>query len=71
MTSNVHRESAKIYQFPTRARVDPAEYREETAQASNVATLRLPKIVVESNWYHEEAVQESKRVTDAPERPVH
>ena len=59
MTENLHRHSAKIYQFPAggcaggrRAVAMPAE---------PFAAPRVTK-AVSSAWYHDEAIQEENRV---------
>ena len=52
MNSNLNGGSAKIYQFPIKARAMPAP-----------ASVGYAYATIGSSWYHEEAVQES---THAP-----
>lgn len=53
MRANTHRESAKIYAFPTGGRAGLATHREATR-----ATLetQAPRVCYDS-WYHEEAIK--------------
>ena len=57
MSKDVPEGSAKIYQFPVRGRF-AAGHRDETksdARSQRVAT------VASSSWYHDAAIEESKR----------
>jgi hypothetical protein len=65
MTS-FHRESAKIYQFPARARRALDGQHEgtrsgENAAVTNPTALRVTDAAFGGAWYHEEAVQEADR----------
>jgi hypothetical protein len=51
MNSNLNHGPAKIYQFPTRARM-------ASASANPVAYVQA---TIGSGWYHEEAIRESTR----------
>lgn len=53
--------SAKIYQFPAQGRATVGGQRQDVRAGADVASLRLPKPVVSSGWYHEAAVQEADR----------
>jgi hypothetical protein len=61
MTTNFPAEtqqaSAKIYQFPARVRKAVDGRREETNPAVDLAAFG-------SGWYHEAAIQESKRIRE-------
>jgi hypothetical protein len=59
MTTQFHRGSANIYEFPARGRF--AETRDDANTASNPTLPRFAKTVFGSAWYHEEAVQEAER----------
>jgi hypothetical protein len=54
MTTGPVRESATIYQFPTRGR-----FAAEREEASN-ATTRYAKATFGAGWYHDEAIQEER-----------
>lgn len=56
MNGTPYRETARIYQFPVRARTAPGVAREG---AKSVIELRLPRIAVAAfdSWYHEAAVE--------------
>jgi hypothetical protein len=62
VAENVWAGSAKIYQFPVRGRAPIGGDRQDVVKASaDVASLRLPKTVAGSGWYHEAAIQEAQR----------
>jgi hypothetical protein len=66
MTTSLQRGSAKIYQFPARARPALGGYggeakSGENAPAPNLASLHFANAAFGSAWYHEEAVQEAER----------
>ncbi|MBI1205432.1 MAG: DUF2735 domain-containing protein [Rhodopseudomonas sp.] len=60
MTTNHHRESAIIYQFPVGGR---AAYRRQDGAkpASSLTQAAFDDIVVGGSWYHEEAVREAEQ----------
>lgn len=62
MAMNVQRESAKIYQFPLQPRRRPEDPRSAPKAAFDLAGVS----VVDSCWYHDEAVRSE---TATPERP--
>lgn len=58
MTTNVHRESAKIYVFPARGRFAAGEPFERTT--TDAATpSRAVSAALGSAWYHEEALRDA------------
>jgi hypothetical protein len=63
MTTNFERGSAKIYQFPVRARPALGVQREETKfndrTVLNSASLRVANVGLGEAWYHEEAIREA------------
>lgn len=61
MTADVPKTSAKIYQFPVGGRRALADKRDDNKTASEV---RSPAIMFGSGWYHDEAIQEAKRVRE-------
>lgn len=67
MSASRHQESARIYDFPKRGRAPVGSDRQDVVRtgATNVAALRLPKVVVTSGWYHEAAIQEAERAAVA------
>jgi hypothetical protein len=62
MTTSIFRESAKIYQFPVRRRNPVDVHREESKTATDLQSLRVSGDAVGSGWYHDAAIQESKRL---------
>jgi hypothetical protein len=66
MTTDFHGGSAKIYQFPARARLPLGGHREdversENRPAPNLASPRVARAAFGSAWYHDEAIQEAER----------
>jgi len=66
MTTLPNRESAKIYQFPTRPRSAPVARHEQARRfekqaTPNFASQGAPKIASAGAWYHEEAIQAAER----------
>ena len=55
MTSNLHRGSAKIYDFPARGRF-AASASHDQANAAAKPAARAPAVAFGS-WYHEEAIE--------------
>jgi hypothetical protein len=61
MTTDFSRESAKIIEFPAGGRRAVAVRRDESNLAADPAALRVSGDAFGSGWYHEAAIQESKR----------
>jgi hypothetical protein len=61
MTAYLSGESAKIIEFPAGGRRAVAARRDECSLAADPATLRVSGDAFGSGWYHESAIQESKR----------
>jgi hypothetical protein len=66
MTTNISgsagvSESATIYTFPPRGRF--ARGTDETMPAANVQVPRGVKLVTGTGWYHDEAIQQSRKDT--------
>ena len=62
MTTNFHRGSATIYQFPAKVRPDrDGAKTSENLAAPDLASLRVAHSAFGSAWYHEEAVQDAER----------
>jgi hypothetical protein len=61
MTTNSGRESAKIYQFPTRASPGGSGLRGKTKVAADLKTVQLPEVSFGSGWYHEAAIRDADR----------
>ena len=64
MTPSSPRESAKIYQFPTRTRPPAGGHRE--AFAREVASIgpRYATVTFGGGWYHDTAIEEAGRVLE-------
>jgi hypothetical protein len=60
MTEDLHRQSAKIYQFPAGGRAGVGGLRDAATPAEPFAAPRVK--AVSSAWYHDEAIQEENRV---------
>jgi uncharacterized protein DUF2735 len=58
MTTQQHRESAKIYEFPVGGRSGRNVNRDTARSTVEAAPVRVPKIEVGSSWYHGAAVAE-------------
>jgi hypothetical protein len=52
--------TAKIYQFPTKAR-PPAGHFDESKRAAAVTSPPIANTEFGSGWYHEEAIEEAER----------
>ncbi|HEX2528288.1 MAG TPA: DUF2735 domain-containing protein [Geminicoccus sp.] len=64
MTSSSSDGTARIYQFPARARAPVSsgdQRRNDNQSVVDLAMIRLPKIALGGCWYHDEAVQEAER----------
>ncbi len=59
MNTTLHRETAKIYEFPIggRAAFNTAR-RLSQASVEALASARSAKVVYGGNWYHEEALED-------------
>ena len=63
MTTNFYQESAKIYQFPARGRKAVDGRTEEIQSRGRSGAARFAPSFG-SGWYHEAAIQESKRIRE-------
>ncbi|AXK80199.1 DUF2735 domain-containing protein [Pseudolabrys taiwanensis] len=62
MTTNVHRESAKIYAFPARGRfASGASYERPSTDDKRMVPSRAVAAALGSAWYHEEALRDADR----------
>jgi len=62
MTTSVYRGSAKIYQFPARARAAPeGQTASDDRAAPNLNARRVAAAACGSAWYHEAAIQEAEQ----------
>jgi hypothetical protein len=61
MTTNIHRESAKIYQFPSRISTTVDGHRDEVKSATTLTSPRVAEAASGSGWYHDAAVKEAER----------
>ena len=59
MTTNLGRESAKIYQFPTRTPLSGNALRGKTKSTADLKTVQLPEVSFGSCWYHEAAIRDA------------
>jgi hypothetical protein len=64
MTSNISQESATIYKFPARVRKTGDSHRDDSSPAADLASPRVSAAAFGSGWYHEAAIQESKRIRE-------
>ncbi len=58
--TGIHRESAKIYAFPTKMRNATDSFHETTGSVTELASKRMP-VVDYHAWYHDEAIQSAER----------
>ena len=61
MTTSIHRESAKIYQFPTRVRPPVGGQFDEAKRGADSVPPALANAIYGSSWYHEAAVLAADR----------
>jgi hypothetical protein len=61
MTTERPQRSATIYQFPARGRKNAAAHRVESDAAAETPSPRVPANSVGGAWYHEAAIQDSRR----------
>jgi hypothetical protein len=61
MTTSSHRESAKIYQFPSGGRTSLRASGEPAEATAELASRRVAKTACGSGWYHEAAIEEAER----------
>jgi hypothetical protein len=59
-TTGIHRESAKIYAFPTKVRKVADRFHGTTGSVTELAPKRLP-VVDYHAWYHDEAIRDADR----------
>jgi hypothetical protein len=62
MITNFHPGSAKIYQFPVRARTTSASNREQTKSSAEFTSPQITETTFGSGWYHEAAIQEAEQL---------
>ena len=60
MTTNVHRESAKIYTFPARGRFAAGVAQERAPEDASRTPSRATSVALGSAWYHENAIREAE-----------
>lgn len=60
MTTNVRRESAKIYQFPVRIREVAGEHRDGRKPVAELPP-RAANVMFGSSWYHDAAIQDAEQ----------
>jgi hypothetical protein len=53
--------SAEIYEFPKRGRSDIGGQHEDNNAANEFASPHLPEVSFGTGWYHDAAIQESRR----------
>jgi hypothetical protein len=61
MTTNTHRETAKVYIFPTRPLVRRDTFTGQASPVATLATRRLAANVSFDAWYHDEAIADAAR----------
>jgi hypothetical protein len=61
MTTNTHRETAKIYIFPTRPRLRADTFNGEANAVASLSARRAGANVSFDAWYHDEAIAEAAR----------
>ena len=62
MTTNVRRESAKIYQFPVRVRAVAGDHRDGSKPVAEQSP-RAAHVMFGSSWYHDAAIQDAEHDT--------
>ena len=61
MTTNLGRESAKIYQFPIIAPLSGDGRRGKTKPAVDLKTAQFAEVSLGSAWYHDAAIRDAER----------
>jgi hypothetical protein len=61
MNTSFHHGSAKIYQFPVRARPTIGAQRQEFETPVEINSPGISEVECGSGWYHEAAIQDAKR----------
>ena len=61
MTTVSGRESARVYQFPTKAAAATRRQSQGGQFATDVTAPRMPTVEFGSAWYHEAALQDAER----------
>lgn len=64
MTANVTHTSAKIYQFPVGGRRSAADRREHIQSTTELRPAAVTAEAFGGGWYHEAAIEESKRASE-------
>ncbi len=60
MAASSHKETAKIYTFPVRARTTgPEAYHGSAKPVADLSAARLPRVDFGSGWYHDAAIQDT------------
>ena len=67
MATTTHRETAKIYEFPSGG--GASRNRSGARGAAHPASTKIATAEYGSGWYHDDAVEEAKH-TSMPARPV-
>jgi uncharacterized protein DUF2735 len=60
MTEISNRETAKIYEFPTRARATKSVHQENRKRVADLGSMRVAYAECGSGWYHEAALQDAE-----------
>jgi hypothetical protein len=61
MTTNLSRESAKIYQFPRGGVGSVESRRAKIKSAADLNSTPFPEVSFGSGWYHDAAIRDSDR----------
>jgi uncharacterized protein DUF2735 len=61
MNTSFHHGSAKIYQFPVRARPSIGARHEQSETAVEINAPGICEVACGSGWYHEAAIEDAKR----------
>jgi hypothetical protein len=61
MAQDLHRGSAKIYQFAARGRAGLGVRAEDVKPAADFASPHFAKVACGSAWYHEAAIEQAER----------
>ena len=61
MTTNLGRESAKIYQFPRKGAVSVEARHAKTKSASDLKSTPFVEVAFGSGWYHDAAIRDADR----------
>ncbi|MFC7051092.1 DUF2735 domain-containing protein [Hansschlegelia quercus] len=61
MTMQMTQRTAKIYQFPVRGRTNSGNARSDVRVQANRTVADAPVIVYGGGWYHDAAIEDSRR----------